>query len=391
MVAAFEARADAVGQLVSAAGILETYQFEWTSFEAARDWIVRLEACWAREAIVECCETELRVLANWLFARTHFDPKLEPSVSCMARMRPLLHSRMDVNQRIFAARSLLLALCSRADLDAAQAQAGRMGLMLEEPGCTPMSRFLALSAIAHSLWLSGAFEEAGSVVQDAIRTAKEGEVRLNDPLHHQVRQLLAFSLADPPETLEAIFALQRSIHPACHYGMSMLKCALVQQAMLQGDHRSALTHAVTAVSRADKAAAADAQLITRLALGAVLALQGDHGEATRVVREAEDLVESDPWELARRDYELVAAYLALKRADAHECRGLLARSLNSSPVTSQVFARFPRQMAELCTEALRAGIAVDVVHELIRRYRLRQASIAGEQWPRTFRVLQAVS
>lgn len=374
---AFETRADVVGQLLSAAGILETYQFEWTSFKAARDWTVRLEACLASGALVECPETELRVLANWLFARTHILPSLEPSVSCMGRMRLLLHAGLDVNQRLFAARSLLLAMCSRADLDAVRAEAARIGLMLNEPGCTPMSRVLALNAVAHSLWLSGAFVEANSVLQDSIHTAREHGVTLNDPLHHQVRQLLAFSLGHPPETLESLFALQHSIHPGCHFGMSMLKCALAQQAMLSGDHRSALNHAVAAVSRADSASAADAQLITRLALSVALALQGEHAEATRVLHEAEELVEGDPRELSRRDVELVAAFLALKRPDPSEFRRLLARSLNASPVASQALARFPRQMAELCMEALRSGIAVGVVRESISQYRLRSAASAS--------------
>lgn len=376
--AAFETRGDAAGQLLSAAGILETYQFEWTSFEAARDWTERLEACLENGAIVECPETELRVLANWLFARTHILPNLEPSVTCMGRMRPLFHLGLDVNQRLFAARSLLLALCSRADLEAVRAEAARIGLMLVEPGCTPMSRVLALNAVAHSLWLSGAFEESNSVLQDSIRTAKEHGVILSDPLHHQVRQLLAFSLGHPPETLESIFALQRSIHPGCHYGISMLRCALAQQAMLNGDHRSALNHAVAAVSRADSASAADAQLITRLALSVALALQGDHAAATRTLHEAEALVGSDPRELSRRDVELVAAFLALKRPDPLEFRRLLVRSLNASPVASQALARFPRQMAELCMAALRAGVTVGVVHELIGQYRLRPPESASD-------------
>lgn len=379
---AFETRRDAVGQVLSAAGILETYQFEWTSFEAARDWTVRLEACLASGAIVEYPETELRVLANWLFARTHILPKLEPSVSCIGWMRPLFHSGLDVNQRLFAARSLLLALCSRADMEAARAEGTRIGLMLEEPGCTPMSRVLVLDAVAHSLWLSGAFEEANSVLQDSIRTANEHGVTLNDPLHHQVRQLLAFSLGHPPETLESIFALQRSIHPGCHYGMSMLKCALAQQAMLNGNHRSALNHAVAAVSRADSASAADAQLIARLALSVALALQGDHTAATRVLHEAEALLGGDPRELSRRDVELVAAFLALKRSDPFEFRRLLVRSLNASPAASQAFARFPRQMAELCREALRSGVAVEVVQEMTSRYRLRPAASASDPWTR---------
>jgi hypothetical protein len=380
---AFETQRDAVGQLLSAAGILETYQFEWTSFEAARDWTGRLEACLTNGTIVECPETELRVLANWLFARTHILPNLEPSVSCMGRMRPLVHSSVDVNQRLFAARSLLLALCSRADLASVRAEAARIGLMLEEPDCTPISRVLALNAVAHSLWLSGAEQEANAVLQESIRTGKEHGVILSDPLHHQVRQLLAFSLGHPPETLESIFALQRSIHPGCHYGMSMLKCALAQQAMLNGNHRSALIHAVAAVWHADRASAADAQLITRLALSVALALQGDHAEATRTLHEAEALVGGDPRELSRRDVELVAAFLALKRPDPPEFRRMLVRSLNASPVASQALARFPRQMAELCMEALRAGVAVAVVHELIGRYKLRPtASVTA---PRTRR------
>ena len=326
------------------------------------------------------------MLANWLFARTQIYPKLEPSLSCMGRMRPLFHPIIDVNQRLFAARSLLLALCSRADLEAVRAQAARIGLMLEEPGSTPTSRFLALDAVAYSLWLSGAFEQANSVLRESNRTAKEHELSLNDPLHHQARQLLAFSISDPPETLESILALQRAIHPGCHYGMSMLRCALAQQAMLRGESSAALNPAVWAVARADSASAADAQLITRLALSTALALEGDHAKATRVLREAEALLERDPRELARRDLELVASYLALRRSDRSECQRLLVRSLNASPVASQAFARFPRQMAELCIEALRSGIAVRAVHELIIQYRLRPGANLGDRWPGPSRV-----
>jgi hypothetical protein len=309
----------------------------------------------------------------------------------MGRMRPLFHPSLDVNQRLFAARSLLLALCSRADLEAMRAAAARIGLMLEEPGCTPMARVLALNAVAHSLWLSGSFVEANSVLQDSIRTAREHGMTLNDPLHHQVRQLLPLSLGHPSEILESLFALQRSIHPGCHYGMSMLNCAVAQQAMLNDDHRSALTHAAAAVLRADSALAADAQLITRLALSAALALQGDHAEATRILHEAQALVDRDPRELSRRDLELVAAFLALKCSDPLEFRRLLSRSFNASPVASQALARFPRQMAELCMEALRSGIAVGVVRELISQYRLRTAVSASGRWPRTINALRAIS
>jgi hypothetical protein len=72
-----------------------------------------------------------------------------------------------------------------------------------------------------------------------------------------------------------------------------------------------------------------------VALSVAFALQGERTDATRVLHEAETLVERDPGELSRRDVELVAAFLALKHPEPLEVRRLLARALNAPPVASQ--------------------------------------------------------
>lgn len=112
--------------------------------------------------------------------------------------------------------------------------------------------------------------------------------------------------------------------------------------------------------------------------------QGDSAEAAHILREARALVESASWELARSDYEILAAYVALHIQDSGECHRLLARSLAASPVASQTFARFPTQMVELCKEALR--FETETVRELINRYRLRSSENPERAGLRTLQV-----
>jgi DNA-binding SARP family transcriptional activator len=87
-----------------------------------------------------------------------------------------------------------------------------------------------------------------------------------------------------------------------------------------------------------------------------LVVELDRTETTQVLEEAaRALIAVDPRKLSWRDHTMLATYVALHRPDPVECHRLLAHSLAASPITSQAFARFPRQMAELCIEALRSG------------------------------------
>src|SRR5579864_1288524 len=97
----------------------------------------------------------------------------------------------------------------------------------------------------------------------------------------------------------------------------------------------------------------------------------DRTETTQVLKAARALIEVDPRKLSWRDHTMLAAYVALHRPDPVECHRLLAHSLAASPITSQAFARFPRQMAELCIEALRSG--TKTVRELTKQYSRRRS------------------
>jgi LuxR family transcriptional regulator, maltose regulon positive regulatory protein len=104
-------------------------------------------------------------------------------------------------------------------------------------------------------------------------------------------------------------------------------------------------------------------------------------ETTRVSEAVRALIEVDPRKLSWRDHAMLAAYVALHRSDPVECHRLLAHSLAASPIASQAFARFPKQMAELCIEALRSG--TETARELTKQYSRRPSAqlASARSWP----------
>ena len=385
----FEETADAVGQMLAAAAALETFQFEWSSFEAARLWIDRLETRLASGPIYPSLEIELRVTANLLFALTQVRPNARLSANCIARLRALLDSEVDVNHRLFAARSMLLAFCSSTHVESANHVSARMRSMLQEPRCSSEVRASALSAIAYSLWFEGAFAEADSALQEAISAGETHPSTSRDPLHHLTSQLIAFSRRDVAAIADCARALRPARDPTCHLGMSLLARIKAEQATLRGDPAAAATHLVAAVSQADEACAQPLRWLSRLTLIGCLAAQGDCAHATRVLQQARGLADEEVSEGWLHDHELLAACVALRAGDRSECHRLLNRALSTpacAPVASQIFGLLPTLAAELCTEALRCGIAADSVRALIQRYRLPPPANAGDDWPWSFKV-----
>jgi LuxR family maltose regulon positive regulatory protein len=117
------------------------------------------------------------------------------------------------------------------------------------------------------------------------------------------------------------------------------------------------------------------------ALGALRVADVERADSTQVLEAARALIEVNPRELSWHDYTTLAAYVALHPPDSGECYRFLARSLAASPIASRAFARFPRQMAELCMEALRSG--TETVDELVKRYPQSPParSVRAGTWP----------
>jgi len=116
---------------------------------------------------------------------------------------------------------------------------------------------------------------------------------------------------------------------------------------------------------------------------------GDCKGASELLKQASALFDGLPPDAWMRDHEFVAAYVALRRGDRMQCHRLLSAALDLEKYTgavAPVFSVLPSAMAELCMEAVRGGIAVESVRNLIQHYRLPPPATADCDWPWPFKV-----
>jgi len=385
----FAERGDRMGQLLTAAAMVETYQFEWSSFAPAHPWIDRLQACLDPEPAFPSREAELQVYANLLFtiARVRPAPRLAPL--CIARLRALMDADLELDDRLFAGRSLLIASTVDPELVWPKDVIRRLQVMLQEEGGSPAARVSALNAMAYGLWLDCAYPESAAVLREALGIAKRFNLSTADPLHYQTRHLVAFARRDLNEMAECIHAMRQVINPTWHGGMALLSHALAEQATLRADQAGALSHWTNAISRIDQSGAVPMQFWLRLTLSACRAGQGDRAGAAEALQQAQALFgDALPVEL-KCNAELVGAYMALRSGEHPECHRMLSAALATASLpgpSMQIVALLPNAMGELCMEAVRAGTAVEPVHALVERYRLPPPQSASRDWPWPFRV-----
>ena len=385
----FKERADRLGQVLTAASMLETYRFEWSSFESAVVWLERLEACVASSFTFPSSETALRVYANMLHTSVWVEPSSKQVALCIARLKPLMDSHLDINQRLFAGRSLLMAYGSRLDIESAQGLAKRLRSLLSEPDCSPAAKLATLHAVAYGLWLGCSYAESEACLREALTVAREHRLGSQDPLHHQIRHWLALGRSIRAEIAECGQFTRQVIDSTSHLGLALLSLTAAAQSLKDGELTAAADHCARAAARADEACARPMQWLSGLLLSGCRAMREDFQGAAKALQQARAQMEGVAAGAWQRDYELLAAYIALRRADRIECHRLLASALitaQDSGTASQAFALLPAAMGELCMEALKAGIAAEAVRGLIRRYRLAPPASADRDWPWDFKV-----
>src|ERR1700693_3014695 len=74
------------------------------------------------------------------------------------------------------------------------------------------------------------------------------------------------------------------------------------------------------------------------------------------------------------------------KVDCHISPFVPLESERQREVASQDFSGLPSAMAELCMDAVRAGIAVESVRSLIRHYQLPAHATADGEWPWSLKV-----
>ncbi len=384
----FLAGDDLSGQTACVWGIAESVNLEWSDAREMDRWIDIVQALLSRPIEFVSAEAELRAYAAAVTAfmrRRAHSPAL---VSYADRLHALLNHAAPPNARVAAAAVLLnyYSLCT--DFPAARRLIAAIEPLCDEPDTSPLSHALWLGRVALVDILDGAYARALQSVAAAIAIARLHDLTGHLAFLYYMRHLALLSHGEARDIEKNMAQFEAAADPRRLLEMHAVSMAKLHLAVRFGHPERGLAFGRQAVAAADGAGFVAIQARSRFGLAGAYAECGLHSEATQLVSEARELVEGTVYRRMAYESELVLAYLALSRGDAeasHRPMRALFDATQSEGCISLGFLS-NRIRARVFAEALRAGIAVDRVTELIRRYGIPPDESADASWPWTYKL-----
>ena len=180
----FQARDDALGQMLSASEILRAFFMEFRSFERVDPWIDLLGDLVSGGSVVPSAEMELRIYSGLLGALVSRRAKHPLIERCVQRTRALLEHQTDSNLVLTAGISICFYACMCGRLDLGEDVAAIVGPHLEADSVSPVLRVFWTGSYGYLRYIAGdpvaalrLFEEAEAVAQENGLAARVNFIR----------------------------------------------------------------------------------------------------------------------------------------------------------------------------------------------------------------------
>ena len=381
---------DEVGQMLAASGFVEACLVDGAELGQVDPWIEALDRLLARGPGFPSAEVELRVISALLIALARRRPDHARLAACMRRAAELVE--LDVvaaDVRLTATTALLMCHAWNLDCDSARPIVAIGRSLAAACGVTPLKRVAWLVQLGQSRSLELKHGEALAALDEACEVAARDRLEIMAGSVRSARHLASLAAGECSATRDDLEALKDLTNPRRPLDASAVHRALADHARSQRQDALAVTHAETAAAFAEESGSKPDQLRCRILLAASLVADGRCDAAEECARAGRARLAGAWFERAVRDLDLVEACIVLRRQDLEQCHASFGRVLadwRGERFASLLFVSHPALMAELCAEALRAGIRAAHVAQLIQQYRLTPASRNVEAWPWPIRI-----
>jgi len=383
----FESRADASGQLHAAAGIMEAHYYEYRSLRELDPWIVVMERLLAIGSVFPSAEAELRAYASLLLAIFYREPKHALLPVCLERIDSLLQAEIDANRRVSAGTWLLQYYTYANQVEPAQRLIESVSLLVKHPGVTPLTQLFWWARLAHyhlfqadCAGADGALDRAEALTSDL--GAHAGKV-----LVYSYRVDAGLLRHDAAETERCAAELMRAARPGQPFHDALINFARYRVAAQRGDSEEMLAAIRLTRDAFERGGNLWAAVEFSLPYAYALIEFGDIAAAQRQIEETARLISGTFLQHYSYELLLLGAYAALRTGDGESAQRLLEKGLGGASGGGLFHLLLAGQMVPaLCEEALRAGVAVATVQQLVRRHGLLPASPDVEDWPWPIRI-----
>jgi len=388
--AGFESGGDLLGQTLAACGVIDTYYFEWSDFRPMARWISSLERILARNPDLGSFETELHVHSSLVIAMVYGQPGNPMLPRCVKRVMEMLDLDVDVDHRVMAA-TFLLSYCTLAgDLERGRRAVAKVEPLLGHAELSPLNQLWWRTRLGYFLWNITDYEGAARVLDEAEEIAEaHGLAGLRSAiiLMLNYRQMVAVGLEDFKTGDACIRRIESLPDLGRRMGAWHRVWSRIQFELGRGNARPAFEAGAEAVRAAFESGMVYIQILSLIAEARGHADFGAHEEVVGKLQRARALLANTCLADLESEVLLTEAYSLLRRGDRERGLPCLATALDHARLTGYSYhLRWCSTMPRLCAEALAAGIEVEYVREVIRKYRLHPPSSDVDNWPWPVRI-----
>ena len=382
---------DAAGQLAASAAIVQTLWYARLGWSEITPWVDRLEPLMRRQPLRFPSPAVELLTWSALHAALSFCRLAHPDVLPMGQrlLAMIDDARIDWNQRLSTATHLMTWFHNAAELDLAHQLIAKVDPLVDTLGASALNRSFWFTFRAIHDMRQGRDDDAARLYQRAEDLARDDGLVHAEYAALQFRtylDILFRRVDDARDRLERM-----AVHPARgHADAEMnLHNALAMLAQLQGRPADALAHALRALEAIERVGAAYFQAVFKLQLVSVFADAGQPERARQLIDGVRALARGTYLAPMEGQLLLEEAYVALTQGDAAGARDPLRRGLALAAADRQHAAyvhRIAARRPRLLVEALHAGLEVELVQALIRRWRVAPPDADVPQWPWAIRV-----
>ena len=379
---------DLMCQVQAAAGVIQTYIFEYTNFRAMDKWIGVLKLLLEQVTVFESAEVELRARSALLIALSYRKPDDPALDACTDRVFELVQIGGNVNLRTLAAAYLVAYGTRTGPLEIARKAAPLLEQLLGHPEVTPMSAGLGWFMISLFELVAGDEKKSRAAVLEVERIGRDESLPAVSRFAAIIGAHVEFGVGNAESARSWSNRLNETEMAGRPYNEAIAESIKAWVAMFNGDPEGAHVSAKRAVDSFDEAGTHFLRCMSRIQLALSLTVLRDFAGARRWISEARDLANTARSLWLRAEIHFSEAFLGLEEGNHTSVAehlqsgfGLVRMSGCDWPL------RFIRLWApRLCAEALELGIEPAHVKELIRRLALPAPSAQVDQWPWRVRI-----
>jgi len=380
----FSETGQGTGALLAAAGVSQAIQLEGANFFQIDRWVPILERLIAAGPAFASPRAELAAYSGMLAALTLRAPAHALAQRCVDRILALLAQPVDVNQRLAAASGLMLYCCYMGRFTTAWQLITLVEPLLASPELTPLVTatwyvyrgYLAVCEHRPSQGLE-AFARGEAI-------AEERNFTYVLIVSYTMRSRLVRCI-DRRESASLIEKAGVLCNPARPHDQAHYLGTRANWAVDRGDYQKAAEYAREAIAYVERNGVLFQQLIYRKSYAWALSEVGKFAGAQACIDEAKRLIVQTGAVCLSALFTLCEANLARCAGDEQRYIALLGESFaiaRRDPVAGRFLYWAPVESARrLCADALRYGIEVAFVQDVVRGYPLAPEMPAPENWP----------